>query len=299
MLLTHALNYRFGSTSQEREEYIMARRLEQQARELIGKNWSKAKLTRTKMLGEVRRIARYMETQGLQRIQDMKTKHVNNFVEHIKKAGMDHGTMANYITTMRKIAKAIGKQNIVARKNKDYGITRAGIRCRPKVGDIEKIHQIMDNMAVTPGQEWMAHAIGLAEAFGLRMKESLMSNESRMVNGKEHLVVKGAKNGRPRDVRIDTPQKREALDALQQYLRGTGQRSIMPPELSLKQAYDKFRTEFAALGGTKENNANFHLLRHHHAQEMAEDGASKAEITNELGHSDERKVAHYVELTKV
>ena len=61
----------------------MAGKLENQARDLIGKNWSKASGTRQVLLGNVARIAEHMREQGLNRIQDMKTKHVERFFQKI------------------------------------------------------------------------------------------------------------------------------------------------------------------------------------------------------------------------
>jgi len=90
----------------------MAGKIAMQARELVGKNWSKGSLTREKLLGNIERISEFMQKQGLQKIQDMKSKHVERFIQDMQNRNLSNSTQAGYLTVLRVLAGAIGKQNI-------------------------------------------------------------------------------------------------------------------------------------------------------------------------------------------
>ncbi|MBJ6724392.1 integrase domain-containing protein [Geomesophilobacter sediminis] len=141
----------------------------------------------------------------------------------------------------------------------------------------------------------MVAADALREAFGLRAKESLMTSAVVVKDGKEHLSVEGAKGGRPRLLPIDNERKTEAVKLAQETSKslGSGTGRIIPPEMTLKEAYDAQRNEWRALGGTRENNANMHGERHLHAREMSADGATKEEIMADLGHGEDRSPSSY------
>ena len=141
----------------------------------------------------------------------------------------------------------------------------------------------------------MVAADGLREAFGLRAKESLMSKEIVDRDGKQYLIVEGAKGGRPRELAVDNEAKAKAVQVVLETSKdlGSGTGRIIPPELTLKGAYNSQRNEWRALGGNKENDANMHGERHMHAREMAGNGATKEEIMADLGHGESRSSSAY------
>lgn len=91
----------------------------------------------------------------------------------------------------------------------------------------------------------MVAADALREAFGLRAKESLMTWKVVVKDGKDCLFVEGAKGGRSRPMPIDTKLKADAVKLAQETSKklGSGTGRIIPPETSLKQAYDKQRNK--------------------------------------------------------
>lgn len=121
----------------------MAQKLEHEARQLIGKNWSKGAGTNAKLLSNIRSIGRFMQSQSLQSIAHMKTKHVLRYFDHLKSSGLQASTLQNHATAMRVLAAAIGKQNIVARTNEELGIIRHG-RYSPKIADMAKHEDIRE-----------------------------------------------------------------------------------------------------------------------------------------------------------
>ena len=212
-----------------------ADRLTNEARQLIGKNWSKSSLTRQKLLQNVRAIAKHMASQGLQHIDNMKSKHVARFFDSLKEKGLSASTMQNYATAMRTIAEHIGKCGIVPEKNKDLGISRTD-RYQPISANSDKIHSIREQLAMR--DERLLAALDMREAFGLRAKESLLSNKVVERDGKQYLSVDGAKGGRPRLLEIENSQQRQALAQVQRIIEAQGTKSIIPQDKDLKQFYD-------------------------------------------------------------
>lgn len=273
-----------------REVKPMAGRLAFEARNLIGKTWSVSSQTRTMLLNNIKAIASFMESQGLQSIRHLKTKHVNNYFKHLEARGIGASARSNHATAMRKLASAIGKQNIVPRSNEELGISRAD-RYAPKSADLEKMTEVSGKLYAK--EQWQGLAFDLQKAFGLRLKESLLSNKTTYKDGQPYLQVEGAKGGRARQLAIDTPSKIDALEKVQKHIKESDSKSLIPIEKSLKQAYNTQKNALHRLGATKANKANSHLFRHDSAQSMKKAGKSDKEIAEHLGHGRESITRHY------
>jgi len=263
--------------------------LKHQARKLLGRNRRAGTLTQYKNAGQVRRFCDVVqEKYGLQSIRHLKTKHVLGAIEELKSQGLGSSTMASYATAARMIADTIGKQNIVPRTNKELGISRAGDRLKPVTADVNAIHDLTTQLYEK--DEWLGLASEMRMLFGLRAKESLLSHE---VND-GCLIVEGSKGGRPRQVPIRNEAQRELVERVYNYISQEGTSSLIPAKLSLKQALKKQTNTLHRIGATKANNSHAHAARHEYAQNMAKQGASRSDISQELGHGREEVVSHYV-----
>ncbi|WP_319466455.1 site-specific integrase [uncultured Pseudodesulfovibrio sp.] len=263
--------------------------LRHQAKKLLGKNRRASKLTQYKNAGQVKRLCdSIQEKYGLENIRNLKTKHIFGIFEELKEKGLSPSSLASYATAARTLAAALGKQNIVPRTNKELGITRSGNRLRPVQADMAHSHAITKQLYGK--EEWLGLAAEMREQFGLRAKESLLSHETR--DGE--LIVQGSKGGRPRTVKIRSECQRDILERVQAHIEANRKISLIPPDLSLKQGLKKQANLLHRLGATKENASHAHSLRHHYAQQLIQAGLSKQEVSEELGHSREEIVAHYV-----
>jgi site-specific recombinase XerD len=273
--------------------------LERQALDCMGKNWSKSSETREKLLNNVAQFAEFVDNKyHLERIENLKPGMITAYAADMAAQGLAAATMANRMTAVREVCAAIGKQGICAKDNKDYGIER--IRINPQTVNVEKlaeVRSVLEERAAAGDRIalMMVAADALREAFGLRAKESLMSSLVVVKDGKECLKVEGAKGGRERFPPIDTRMKADAVKLAQEISKmlGSGTGRIIPPEMSLKQAYDKQRNEWAKLGGNRETNANMHGERHLYARDKTANGASKEEVLTDLGHGSDRSLASY------
>ena len=277
----------------------MGKSLERQALERMGKDWSKASLTREKLLGNAREFAKFVsERYGLEKIDNLKPKMVQAFVREMHERDLAPSTMAGKMTAIREIATAIGKQNIVERYNSDYGIERT--RINPQVVNHGRLSEVREAIATMADQgdkiaQMVRAADGLRMEFGLRAKESLLSSKVEVKDGKLYLTVEGAKGGRPRELEARTEGQLKAVQLVAETSKalGSGTGRIIPPDMSLKQAYDAQRNLWRECGGTREDGANMHGERHAYARELDSDGASKATIMADLGHGGNRSPAAY------
>lgn len=267
----------------------MARTLEREARKLVGKNWKKGSGTVKKLLGNIRSIGRFMESQSLQSIKHMKSKHVKKYFDYLKSSGLKASTMQNHATAMRFLAVAIGKQNIMPRTNQELGIIRHS-RYSPKIADMTRHDDIRGKLYSKGESLGVAH--DLRQSFGLRAQESITG---RIVtrNGEELLRVVG-KGGRVRELRIDSPDKQAAIAAMKSIMEKQGTKGIIPPDKTLKQFYTQQKNAVHRAGGSKASAANMHSLRHQHAQDMKKDGKELQEIVEDLGHNRESSAEHYI-----
>lgn len=269
-----------------------ADRLTKEARDRIGKNWSKSKLTREKLLQNIRTIATYMAHQGLQHIDHMKTKHVTRYFDMQKARGLSASTLQNMATAMRVLANSIGKPGIVPEKNRDLGISRHN-RYQPLHANLEKLSNIRQQLALR--DERLVAAFDMRAAFGLRAKESLLSNHIIERDGKQYLAVAGAKGGRPRQIAIETEQQRSALAAVHHIMATQQSSSLIPPDKDLKTYYHYQKNTLSALGARRSDGSNMHSLRHLYAQTEQAAGKTDAEVQKALGHGEERTLQHYVD----
>ncbi|MBJ6799872.1 phage integrase N-terminal domain-containing protein [Geomonas propionica] len=273
--------------------------LERQALERIGKNWSKASETREKLLNNVSQFTRFIENRyHLERIENLKPGMITAYAADMAVQGLSASTMANRMTAVRQICGAIGKQGICSKENFAYGIER--VRVNPQsvnVGKLEEIRSVLAERAACGNRvaQMMVAADSLRCNFGLRAKESLLTTKVIEQDGKPFLKVEGAKGGRVRLLPVDSPIKEAAVKLVQETAiqLGSGTGRIIPPEMSLKAAYDAQRNLWRALGGTKASSANIHGERHLHAREMHADGATRKEIMVDLGHGESRSPAAY------
>lgn len=267
----------------------MARTLEHEARQLVGKNWSKGTGTHKKLLSNLRSIARHMEQYSLGSIKHMKRKHVIWYFTDMTQKGLSASTLQNHATAMRILAAAIGKQNIVPRTNQEIGIVRTG-RYSPKSTDPAQQELLREALYMKHLSLGVAH--DLRAAFGLRAQESITA---RVVvrSGDELLRVIG-KGGRVREVPVDTVEKSMALLALKQVAADQGTPGLIPADKTLKQFYTYQKNAVYRAGSTKQSMSNMHTLRHQHAQSMSQNGKSHQEIAEELGHNRSDSAFHYL-----
>lgn len=232
-------------------------KLEFEARFVVGKLRRGSSLTRQDMLGCLGRIGTSMQRYGLNSIKDMKAKHVERYFAELSDRGLSAGRMANHATAMRMLCRMMGKSDIVP-SNRVLGCNRDSInrtKHADKRMDADKAAAVRQRLS-----EGSKIAYDLARHFGLRQKETLLSHQTVSRDGKEYLVVEGAKGGRPRQVPVETQEQKEVLASNQAYRASHGGK-LIDEALSLKQGMKRIQNELIAAGASRESGANMHTLR--------------------------------------
>ncbi|MEI6208239.1 MAG: phage integrase N-terminal domain-containing protein [Desulfuromonadales bacterium] len=278
-----------------------------QVRDRVGKNWSLASKTIQKRLANLKAIGKFMAMrQGLNNITDMKTKHVDAYVRHLREElQLAPSTLQGYVTALRILARAIGKAHIV-KSNSELGATRPNTD-RYKNCETPSDMGMLSNIkaALYARNPWQGAAFEMQEHFGLRLKESIGKHRVEQIDGKQYLLVTAgfAKNSLERRIEIVTNEQLAILDKVNAIKAAQGSFGLIPANLSLKQGYDKQVNTIRSLGGTKANHANSHCLRREYVRDEYADikkmsdkvvrNTAEEKLTKEIGHFDTGKIRHY------
>jgi integrase len=172
---------------------------------------------------------------------------------------------------------------------------------------------------------WIGAQLRLARAFGLRVKEAVMiqprladqpagDGEDPSASARGFLEVKrGTKGGRLRRIPIDTPAKREALDAAKAMVTSDSQ-FLADPARTLVQNLNRLTNVMKKFGVTQEVlGVTPHGLRHEYAgdryeafagvsppvrggtaTDRATDATARLQVAQELGHSRKQVSSAYL-----
>ena len=231
----------------------------------------------------MKRIAHRLEKRfGLEQTHNLKAKHVEAIFTDLIAEGLDPSTLSGDATAFRMIARAIGKKNIVPRTNRELGFSGRGMRFRPieaNMAFIQSVRKELYNRA-----EWLGLAQNLRQNFGPRVKESLLSVDVIVINNIEYLVVKGSKGNRPRLLPILTEEQIDVIQRVKLFVQNNGQKSLVPVDKTLKQAYDRQRNELHRMGANKAVKVHAHSLRYNYAQLQKEKGVLEEDLVKLMGH---------------
>ncbi len=227
----------------------------------------------------------------------LKQKHITALVAHWQSQGLADSTLKNRLASLRWLAKTLGKDAIVPVTNKELGVSFVGREHvdRAKIATAHQLARITD--------PYVAMAVRLQQAFGLRLEESIKLIPAKADQGDVlELSATWCKGGRRRGVPVETEYQRKVLEAAR-LLAGDG--ALIPANKTYKQQRDRFYHQTRSVGLT-----NVHGLRHAYAQaryaemtgflppslgglswdEMTPyqrqlDRAARREVSRELGHN--------------
>jgi site-specific recombinase XerC len=240
-------------------------------------------------------------------IQNLKPKHIEALVALWKERGLAIGTIKNYMIELRRVAEYIGKENIVKRTNREYGIDN-----RTYVTNVSKANEFTQEQLSRVTDPYTKASLRLQREFGLRREESIKIQPAWADLG-DRLRLKDSwtKGGKYREVPIITAAQRAAVDDAKAL---AGKSSLIPKGMSYKDQLERFKAQCAKAGISR-----VHGLRHHYAQDRyealtgwraptcggptskqltpeqkARDGEVRLLISKELGHEREQITAVYL-----
>lgn len=187
-------------------------------------------------------------------IRGLKPKHVEAFVDYWKDEEYAVGSIKNLMTCMRQWAEYIGKENVVKRTNREYGIDD-----RIYVTNLSKAKLLPPEQFARLTDEYTKASIRLAIEFGLRREESIkIQPEWADLGDKLRLKDSWTKGGRYRELPITTADQRAALDAATVVANG---KSLIPPKMRYVDQLNRFKAQCQKAG-----IRGVHSLRHHYGQ---------------------------------
>jgi site-specific recombinase XerC len=254
-------------------------------------------------------IANQLNEMGFRRLRagNLKPKHIRAVTERWKAEDLAVGTIKNRMSELRWWAEKIGKQNVVARANNDYGIAN-----RRYLTNVSKTRELTDGDLSNVTDPYSQLSLKLQAAFGLRRAESIKIQPAWADHG-DQLALKDSwtKGGRERQIPIHNDEQRRVLDEAKQF---AGRGSLIPADMSYIKQLRRFEHQCRASG-----IHDVHGHRHQYAQtryreltgwappaaggphskeltamQRAIDHEARLTISHELGHEREAITAIYL-----
>ena len=239
-------------------------------------------------LGAVARAL--MEKFGLQKLGNLKQKHVAFLVEKWKETDTGRRSIEEKLTHLRWMLDKIGKQNMLPKTNRELGI-EPGPR-HTRAGKIVTDERLAEILAAIPDPR-IQSAVLLARHVGLRFKEAMLFRPGRDFNGARVWIKRGSKGGRPRYLFIHNAVQKEVLERARRLASKDG--ALIPKDCP---SYETWRQHvysiLRAAGFGRHTDVTFHDLRRTYVVERMErqindlgfDPERTAElVAREVGHS--------------
>ncbi|AJE03657.1 integrase domain-containing protein [Geobacter pickeringii] len=262
----------------------------------------------------------------------------NRYVSEHTGRPLTDKSVKDILGQFRKVLVVVGKEHML-RDYASYGlrVSRKDLERPIAFPEDWKVERAAFQSRMEEKAEWIGAAAELGLAFGLREQERIRSQDvltkvdgkyfathkcgplqpvtvrqlterygptfrdrlELVQDGKEYLIVQGAKGGRNRAAEIFNGARRAAVDRVRNYIldhkaEHKQHMSIIPDRYTLKEGRDRYGDAQQKCGGTKENLLHSHADRHWDAQHLKAQGWSNEEIIEDKGHSDPRKIAYYI-----
>ena len=275
-------------------------------------NTERSQSTQASRASHLHIMARELSEMGYRHLspRNLKRKHVDALVGRWLQARLAIVTIKSRVSTMRWLARAIGKPNVIPRTNAELGIP-------------DRSHAGRGSKAITLTQEQLERvpspyvriSLELEQAFGLRREEATKIKPHEAHQG-DWLVLESSwcKGGRARKIRIQTKGQRDLLERAKVLAETTPERSLIPEKTYRKHIKIYERQTYKA--GIRAP----HGLRHAYAQaryevltgwpcpaaggpsvrelkskeEKHRDERARAIITEEMGHGRVQITSLYV-----
>ena len=173
-------------------------------------------------------MARELSEMGYRHLspRNLKRKHVDALVNRWLKARLATVTVKSRVSTMRWLARTIGKPNVIPRTNAELGIPD-----RIRAGQPSKAFTLSQEVLERVPSPYIRVSLELEEKFGLRREEACKIKPHEAHQG-DWLVLKASwcKGGRERKIRIRTGEQRDLLERAKALAEATPERSLIPVE---------------------------------------------------------------------
>ena len=221
-------------------------------------NTERGKGTQASRASHLHIMARELSEMGFRHLspRNLKRKHVDALVNRWLGARLAIVTIKSRVSTMRWLAKTIGKPNVIPRTNAELGIPD-----RSRVGQPSKAFTLTREVLERVPSPYVRVSLELEEKFGLRREEACKIKPHEAHQG-DWLVLQASwcKGARERRIPILTGEQRELLERAKALAETTPERSLIPEKTYKKHIKVYERQTYKA--GIRSP----HGLRHAYAQ---------------------------------
>ena len=221
------------------------------------------KATQASRASHLHIVARELSEMGYRHLspRNLKRKHVDALVGRWLEAELAVVTVKSRMSTVRWLARKIGKPNVVPRSNAELGIPD-----RTNKGRASKAFTLTPEMLERVPSPYVRVSLELEEKFGLRREEATKIRPHEADQG-NRLVLQGSwcKGKRQREIPIRTDAQREVLGRAKALADTTPERSLIP-EKTYRQHIRVYERQTYGAGIRSP-----HGLRHAYAQARYEE----------------------------
>ena len=245
------------------------------------------------------------EWTGTKSLKQLNSQRVEAFVdtlrEKVEAGELSKKTAENYISALNRIIEYTNAKldkNLETVSPKAEGLSRGSFVYQDRAVSQETHEKFVSFLSQKEDirAQALIHSVTLQREFGLRLRESLAIKretiERALSTGTLHLGREdGTKNGREREIPIQTESQREALEKALDFMKQNDLFSLAPTT-TLREQYNfayEVKKQFEA--ETKER-FTYHGERHAFAQQWINASVDRATVSSWLGHNRE-------EITKV
>ena len=254
-------------------------------------NTERSRSTQANRASHLHIMARELSEMGYRHLspRNLKRKHVDALVKRWLEARLAIVTIKSRVSTMRWLARTIGKPNVIPRTNAELGIPD-----RSRAGRESKAFNLTPEMLERVPSPYVRISLDLEEKFGLRREEAMKMKPQEAHQG-EWLVLQASwcKGSRERKIKIRTGEQRQLLERAKSLAESTPERSLIPEKTYKKHLKVYERQTYNA--GIR----NPHGLRHAYAQARYKEltswdapvvgGWSSKELNTEVDKSRDRR----------
>ena len=231
--------------------------------------------------------------------------YVSTLQDRVQEGSLSRHTAETYLSALNRIIEYTNthlNKDLQTVKQSEFGLSRGSFEYKDRSvhkntheAFLSFLNQNNDIKA-----QALSHSVELQRAFGLRLRESLAIKQETIRDAFRtnvlHLTGQdGTKNSRPRDIPIRTEAQKELLKSTANFQKENNLKSLAPVE-HLREQYSFAKNTQDAFNKSNSDYFHYHGERHSYAQRRIEEGASKIEVSRELGHNRQEVTRTYANI---
>jgi len=239
------------------------------------------------------------ETTGVRGLKQIDSQVIEAYVstlqDRVQEGSLSRHTAETYVSALNRVIEYTNthlNKNLQTVSQKEFQLSRGSFEYKDRSVD-KSTHDAFLSFLSSQNNDIKAqaltHSVELQREFGLRLRESLAIKQETIREALRtnvlHLTGQdGTKNSRSRDIPVKTEKQIEALKSALNFQKENNLKSLAPTT-HLREQYSFAKNTQDAFNKSNNDYFHYHGERHAYAQQRIEEGASKIEVSRELGHN--------------